>query len=301
MPEGETPSGDGADVTTTETETETDTTVSNEETPPKFAGKYETDDAALQGVNEARKKLGLGEVETLYGDGGLYADRAAAERGYKDLTTLLRTAGKPSEADGQGMTLGDEPTAEEAVSPEQILQKASLSMADLETQYAEHGKLTDEQYKAIQKARPGLSREIIDTMADGMIAKASLVRQEQARMKAEAAEIVGGEDALSEMLKNAKSFVPADEFDDLQARIRDPKRFKGAVRDLKEFHAAAVGSGKAKPLAGGGAPPAEGGAKDSTDFARLMRLASSGDQAAIRKIRNTPDAKVREWAASATF
>lgn len=281
----------------------TGTTVPKTDDPPakKFAGKYESEDAFAKGINEARKALGLDEVETVIGEGGLYSSPEAAERGYKDLTKLLRTT-KPPETD-PAMKLGEETETQpdDAASPEQILQKAGLNFADLEKQYTEDGKLSDEQYKAIQKARPGLSRELIDSMADGMMAKAQMVRAEQGRMRAEAADLVGGEDNLTELLKNARSFVPADEIEDVQQRLSDPKRFKGAIRDLKEFHAKAVGSDKAKPLAGGGGPGGQVGAKDSVEFSRLMALASQGDANAIRKIRNTPQSKIEEWSRTATL
>lgn len=299
--------------TVTETEetaeqTAEETAGGTEETPPKFAGKYDDDEAALKGTNELREKMGLDPVEKLYGEDGLYASRAAAERGYKEMTKLQRTA-RPSAEQAEPMKLGGEETeTDEPITPQQILERAELDFADLEKQYAEHGELTPEQYTAIRKSDPSLKnvstailKTLVDNAARGMIATAKEATQAQAAMRAEAAEIVGGEDVLEMLLKTAPSFVPKNEFEDLAERLKNPKWFRGAARDLKQFHADSVGAGKSKPIVGGGEPSGSGGAKNSAEYHRLVRAAAAGDEAARRKVDATPRATIQKWQSTATF
>lgn len=268
------------------------------ETPPepvkKFAGKYETQEAFAAGINEARKKLGLDEAE-VFGDKGLYASPESAERGYRELTTLMRKVA-PSKEPAEEMKLGEEPKPDEgAKTPEQIVEKAGLKWDEVQERFLKDGTLDDAEYKAIQKIRPGLSRELIDAMAQGMVAKAQVVNQARSQMRGEAATIVGGDDNLAALLAAAPSFVPADEKDAFNARLADPKHYKGALRDLMHMHAEAVGAGKAKPLASGTASAGPSVAKDASEWGRLLRAAANGDEDARRKIHNTPIATIEKW------
>lgn len=210
-----------------------------------------------------------------------------AENKIRELSEKVKSA--PAPDDGLSLSGGN---VDDSDIPE-IVTKAGLKQEDLEKQYAEHGELTPEQYAAFRKVNPGLGRKVVDAIARGMVAEGAIKTQTLQTIKAEAVKMVGGEQQWDVLRATAKTFVPADEIEDLETRLRSPKHYKGAIRDLLAHHSAAVEAGKTQPLIGGSAP--SGSSVTREEFGRLMARASRGDRAALNQIRAIPQATIDSW------
>lgn len=119
-------------------------------------------------------------------------------------------------------------------SPAAILEQAGLKQEDVVNAWKEHGSLTPEQYAALRN-RFGVNKAAVDQYLRGQQAEAELATREQASIRASAIEIVGGEAQLKSLLETARDFVPADEIDDINARLANPRSYKGALRDLLDY------------------------------------------------------------------
>lgn len=148
------------------------------------------------------------------------------------------------------------PPEDDGFDPADLIGKAGLDESTLYEQWKEKGDLTPAQFAAIQKADPSMTPSRVRAIAKGLVAEADLASQQQTAMKSEAAKIAGGAEQLDQLLSSASEFVPADEIEDLDQRLRSPKHFKGAMRDLVAFHRDAVGAGKTNPIAMGDPAPA---------------------------------------------
>jgi hypothetical protein len=245
-----------------------------------YAGKYKTPDELEKGYIELQKKIGQPKA----------LEAPAAEGDPLKIGTP--PAGLPEEIPD---------TADLGV----VLEKAGLKQDDVDKAFAETGKLTDEQYKAI-KAKYNLPRAAVDQFLEGQQAQAAVKVQAQQRIKTEAAAIVGSEAALTTLLSTAKEFIPPDEIDDINARLADPKRFKGALRDVMEFHRASVGAGKSAPLASG--QPARTGGGEAfvtpTEYQNAMKEAKKkfgdiskdpGFMARVAATQKTNPKMLRAW------
>ena len=273
-----------------------------------WAGKYETPEQLEQGIREARKSLGLDPMENkpVVGQGGIVADHTAAEQYYKDMQALISKNGAQSgtgqqnnqqtdpnqQQGGQQLSVnkpgegGDDDGNEPDV--DQILQSAGLDGNELAQQFAQNGELTSEQYEALRKQ--GYPRPAVDSYMRAAQAEAAQYEHQQQQIRQDAAQLVGGEQALDTLLQQAPNFVPTDEIDDINERLGDPKKYRGAIRDLKEYHQQALGAGNAQPLisgqgaGNGGAGPIQ----NRQDFVETHKKAQQGDQTAQQRIANTP-------------
>jgi hypothetical protein len=206
---------------------------------------------------------------------GKYKNPDELEKGYIELQKKIGQPKAPA-PDGDTLKLGDVAVDEipDTADVGAILERAGLKPEDVSKSFAETGKLSDEQYKAI-KAKLGLPRAAVDQFLEGQQAQITVRAQAQQRIKTEAAAIVGGEAELTNLLANAKSFVPADEIEDINARLGDPKRFKGALRDVLEYRKASVGAGKSAPLVSGESSRSTGGEVFKTQQEMLNAMAES--------------------------
>jgi len=235
---------------------------------------------------------------------GKYETVEAMERGYKELESKLGQA-KPAEAaapatpaaTGEPMTIpAPAVPADEAADLDVngILSKAGIHPRDVAEQWDANRRLTDNQYAALSKA--GHPKRLVDSYLEGQYAAHTLRKQEQGRMRGEAAALAGGEAELANLLGTAASFVPADELDDIRERLADPKRFKGAIRDVLHHHTAHVGAAGSGSLVQGGTAPSSAGAIETpSEFARLSIAAAKGDRSAMLRIAATPQSSINAW------
>lgn len=290
--------------------------MAEEVTPPegggdvqKFAGKYDSPEALEAGYREIRGKLGMGELPTdkpLFGSGGRYADVAALEASYKDLETALRARGTPTPPkDGDkppatppkgdlGITPASEAAPEDDIGIDEILQKSGLKAEDLVTAFTQKGELTTDQYKAIQKARPGLSKKIINTLIRGEMAAFEAIQQRAGAARAKAIESLGGEQQHDALRQWASENVPAAELKRLGQLVEaDPDFYPTMMDIVAHRYQAAVKAGNAKPLVTGDAP-ASGGSMPTTldEFTKLADKAAAGDRGAIALLKRIPESHI---------
>lgn len=272
-------------------------------TPPaestkKFAGKYDTPEALEQGFREIHKPLGLDEIpadQKLYGEGGMFTDITKLEQGYKSYAKLLdgRKAAPAPDAKPNTDPLQIKPSATETdaeIDVPTFLTKAGIDVAALETTFVEKGDLTPEQYAAIQKARPGMSKADIKLIADGMVAKSAMAAQAQAAIKTEAVKLAGGDQQLESLLAWAGTTLKGAELDDMNRRLGNPQLYKGAIQQLMSAHREAVGAGGSNSLITGGTANAPSVSTPEDIFA-LTKRAEAGDESAKRTLRSIPNSR----------
>ena len=272
-----------------------------------FAGKFKTPEALETGYREVRKtiaeKHGLDTIPdnaVLVGDKGLFKDHAALEAAYKKTERLVGVATEPpkNKAEtppkdaGLGIKPNEVPLEDEDVDLPATVSKAGLKMDELEKQFAEHGKLTDEQYAAIKKVRPGMSKRDINDVAEGLAAKGALRQRVVTELRGKIVEMVGGEQQL-ETLRNeevAKEYLTPAEIKDFNRRIEDPALALGAYSELNRRYAAHVqkGGNGGSPVAGDGIR-STGPIKSAAEFRELSRKSAMGDAAATARIMATPN------------
>ena len=283
----------------------------------KFAGKYETPSDLEAGYQEQRELIGLDRIEgELVGKDGRFASYEALEAAYTDEAKLRtrpkKTPKKESIKDKakldkpeEDLTL-DEPEDEDdggaaAAEDEEdwraIAIKAQLDPDVLSEQFVEYGALTDAQYTAIQKARPGFGRKVIDSIARGEVLAAKAQVEQVTAVRRTIADVLGCEfdDVQSQLTSMAKS-VPSEERPDMIKRLNDPARCERAAKEIASFHAEKHGS-SGDSLAGGGSQGGKGQtvAENPEQFALLSKRAQAGDSAAAKIIDATPQETIAEW------
>jgi hypothetical protein len=275
------PTGDNTPATTTE--------------PTKFAGKFNDADALATGINHLRSRIGAEPLAKVIGEDGTYKDASDAERAYKELERLAGSLRpKPDGKTVEPLKIGD-PVNEDA-DITQVISKAGLNQADLEKSWIDTGDLTAEQYEAIRKAKPSLSKGDIKLIAQGMAAQTVIKNQAVQTAINEAESVVGGKDQLQNLLSSAVNFVTDKaELEDFNRRLSDPKLAVGAVRDLAARHATEVGAGRSMPLVKGSAPAGPAVPKSAAEFHQIVKRASYGDAQARAVLMATPQSVIDGW------
>lgn len=272
------------------------------ETPPvKLAGKYETPDALAEGFRNIHKVVFDEEIPAdakILGEGGRFKDAAALETEYKRLEKVTgRLKPKKEAPKTEGVQIDDTPPTPdelESLKVPEILAKAELDTADIEEQFTKNGKLTDEQYAALRKVNPALSKSVVNHIAEGLIAKAALGREAQKQIKAEAVKFVGSESELGTLLEFGKTLAPA-RIKAINNMLADPATAIDALTVLKTEYANTA-AGKSKPLINGttvhaGTGPATGKA----EYKALLEAATRGDANARARVRATPVDRIMAW------
>lgn len=274
-----------------------------------FVGKYETQEAFEQGIREIAKTVDypLGDGP-LIGESGRFKSVSEATAAYKAFARMRTQRGeeKPAEAGGENqgdakpgdddkqaddvLAIGDIPADDMDV--EAVLQSAGLKNDDVVKQWLDHGKLTDDQYAKLQAALPGVSRKMIDGHMKVQQLALAHVHQTQANIKAEAAKIAGGEQQLQNLLAGARRFVPADEVDELNQMLANPRQYKMALKIIKQHHLAYVGADKSQTTidADGGSTPDAPLKRGSKEYYDAIKRAGRGDKAAQDKLRKLANA-----------
>lgn len=279
-----------------------------------FAGKYQSPDQLEQGYQSLREKLGLPKVEgQLYGKDGIFADVSKLEQGYKDMEALVgrQQPAQPQQQPGQqppGDTSKDgplsvkpgeqAPPADEGV--EAVLTKAGLDNDAVMQQFAQEGKLTDEQYAALQKANPLATRKIVDQVLGATATAAQAAQLQQQQIQQEATQLVGGQQQLQNLFGWAANNIPKEELGNpdnpepgtINQRLANPSLYKSAINELMARQRQAIGAGGSTGLAQGGTPAAATGvaAKTLEEFRQLSQQAMAGDaQAKARIMATDPD------------
>lgn len=222
---------------------------------------------------------------------GRFKSAEELEKSYVELEKKFSST-RPAKPDSMQIA---PPEVEDNADIPTLIEKAGLNTADLETHWTEHGKLSDEQYTAIRKVRPGLSKRDVDFIAEGLQAKGMLADIKMRDVNSQCEVVAGGAAQLKSLLAQAATFVEPAEQPAINKLLKDPATAKAAVRVLMQMHADSAGAGKSKPLIGGSSIPVGAGATSLDEYGQLMNAASRGDQAAQRRILATSPETLEAW------
>lgn len=240
-----------------------------------YAGKFKEADALYKGANELRKKLDMPEMT--------YADPDSAEREYTSLQKLMGKMGQAKQADK--LAIPDAKPVDDNMDVPDILQKASLDQSAIEKKWAEKGTLDPEDYEALRKVNPALSKNVVNRIAEGLAAKAALTSVAKERLIGEAATIVGGQEQLDALLTSAREFVPETEIEAFNKRLDDPKQMLSAVRELAFLQSQRTQT--RQTVIQGGTARSTAGAANVDEARAIARELMSGNFSRAEKLQRT--------------
>lgn len=258
--------------------TTTQTPPANE--TPLLAGKYKTADDLYKGINELRKSMELPESK--------YDDASVAEAEYKSLQKLH---GKVGQAKGQTtkLSVGDPTTIPEDFDIKSAAAKTGLSEEEVYKHYVEHGDLSDEQFAAIRREYPWMSRKMAGKFIEGEAAKRQVSAIAKEKSVGEALAEVGGDEGWNELKAWASENIPKGELDNFNTRLDNPSTVKSAVRELAFLRSQA--GGQATPQK---SPGVVNGMRNSNTGVTVQqarewaRAAARGDLDAATKFSRVP-------------
>lgn len=290
--------------------------------------RYKTPEDREKGHRELAKHVGtpMDDGRPYIGPGGYYRTEAEAKQGFDALNKVrgrLRPASelqqpeggeqpagetKP-EGDGKpatpapegtkplavGKQAGGAPPAGEDEGVDEIMTRAGLKAEEVIETFRKDGKLSDEQFKAISKAQPGISRKLANEMAELRIAKAERDDMARALIWNQAAEMVGGMDKLRALQVEVDTYVPADELPDINRRLSDPKLWRGAMTQILAYRSAhlnaAPQNGRAAAPTGTGPVASPGGGEDRPFSSRSEMATAMNDERYAPQIHGKPNPK----------
>lgn len=159
-------------------------------------------------------------------------------KGYKELESRLG-APKPAETPAP-------PPLPQTV--EEVLNLAGLKDSEVATQYLAKGELTAEQYAAFAKV--GRGRGEVDAFLAGQKAMREAQELQQQQILNESAKYVGGDQQLQTLLQFAGT-LPKARIDDLNARLADKNKYKGALAEILTEYKQTTGTANAAPVISG--------------------------------------------------
>ncbi len=254
------------------------------EETPLLAGKFKDEASLAQGIREGLKvtmKVPLPESVKIIGDGGIYASVDDAVSGYKEIESKIGkltapTPPTPPKGDDKPLSLAPPPPPPDVEydDPADAAKAAGLNMADLESQWAKDGKLTDEQYAKLKSVK--ITKAAANAWASGIAAQ----RQASATSYSAVVTSLGGKEAIEQLIASVKDKIPASQVDTLDAMLKDPKTLPVAVQALKSY----AGSGNGGMLTGSGMSSAAK-PKNADEQNRIIARALAGDPAAMELAR----------------
>lgn len=259
-------------------------------TPPSapLAGKY-ADQAALEkGIREAWTKVGLpglpAEGSPLIGQGAMFGSVDDAVAGYKKIERLIAPSANqptpPATPPAPALPQIGEPASatDEDMTTVGLIQKAGLNGNDVMAQFGKDGKLTDEQYAAIRKAHPGVSKAMLNEHL-------ALLHRDFSRtiaeVKSKASEMAGGEQKFQTLLAWAGSQYKGEELANMNRMLADPTTTVAAVKIMLHDYATSGGTTQTKPIIAGAPGAPTGKPANAAEMAALMARVQSGDPSAI--------------------
>ena len=165
--------------------------------------------------------------------------------------------GKPAGEPAAGIALPEAPEIDDDAGLEAIVEAAGLDAEEVGRTFAEQGDLSEPQYGALKKTYPGLTRGAIRQTLDAINKN---VINEQAAIRAMAAQKVGGEKQLENLLAWAKENLTEEEKQDWREDTATRSNAEKSLIWLIEKHKTAVGAGNAQPLIEGEITTASEGA-----------------------------------------
>jgi len=253
-----------------------------------IAGKFKDDAALEQGIREGMKAttgVELPPTVKVIGEGGLYADQAAAVAGYKGLETAigkLRAPAKqepPKSTETGPITIGPKPVAPgtEIEDPAEAVRAAGLDWTDIEKSVRENGKPTDEQYAKLKSV--GWNK----TSVNAYIAGESSRREATGLAYEAALTAAGGRDKVKALVAEAERHIPAHELPNYAKMLESPATLSIAVKAMQ----AVVAGTKGSDFVTGTGSGAGSSVSTLSEYQAAIRRAASGDKAAIELVNST--------------
>lgn len=233
----------------------------------KYAGKYESPDALLKGIGEARKTLGL--------DGDLkfttIEDAEAVYRDYDKMIATRKTAAKPEakpETGDLSITPKADATTDDDIDMDGVLQKVGLKGDDLAAEYIKNGKLSDDNYAKLKQA--GYPKKVVNAMIESQV---TIFKTQVDQANAKAIEVAGGEKQHQVLREWAAANMPAEWLNSYAEKIKkNPSVYVEMMEVVAAKHARAVGSAGSNTIINSTVSGGDGGAAPFAT-AREMRAA----------------------------
>lgn len=246
-----------------------------------IADKYKTADDFAKGYRElSRAVLGVPLPETvpIVGEGGMFADLAAAAAGYKDLQGKFTKIRQPEPQ----LKIPTPPAAPPAPpasfdDPESAIAAAGLDRNELVKSWVEKGSFSPEQYEALSKVGVGKAAAHAFARAEQMAAENRQLRVAQEIERAAA--MVGGRDKVDALLKEAGSFVPKDRVPVLNEMLS-----RGEVVEAVLAIQGYAGRANRSDFAVGGGSPGPAAPKTIAEENELLAKAVRGDTSAMARL-----------------
>lgn len=201
---------------------------------------------------------------------GKFKTPADLEAGYKALEQKLGAPKVPPSTE-PASTLKIEGAAPAATTPAEIVTRAGLDPAAIGAEFKANGKLSDEQYAALNGQ--GYTKPIVDAFLRGELAQAGQAEAAQQALRTEALAIVGGEESFSHLAEWAKVNCKQGEIDAFNKLVdgkeSTPETVRMGMQWLADRHAAATGTRAGSPNTLG-APPQLSAFDNRVDMARAM-------------------------------
>lgn len=223
---------------------------------------------------------------------GKYTSVEDLEKGYVELEKKLGQAKPSPSGKSAGIAPIEAPKADDDFDTSTLIDRAGLDPEEVVQSWKDNGgKLTDEQYAALRKVNPALGRKMVNDYMRVMADNAELQQIRVDRAVTEAESVAGGKTQLETLRQWYAANGDASQRDRLNGMLKgNPSFYPDYVRIIAQAHAAAVQSGGARPLIGGGSTAAQGGIPATAkEFSELTSAAARGDAGAIARLKNMPE------------
>jgi len=253
---------------------------------PKIAGKYENTEAFHKGfreLNAKTKMLDIKDDEPLVGENGIFTNDAAAERFYKSMESRLGSK-RPKEEPAAPLEIKPENEIPDDADINGILSKAGIDINEIRDE-----KLTDEQYAKL-KAQ-GYPKKVVDQYINDRRTAHAIIQE---KIRTDAVSTAGGEEKLNTLMDFAKT-LPKEQIDSLNARLADPKLYKGALLEIQGAYTQQIGAGNSTSLISGSPSTGTAPIKTAAEYKEVMNKYLAGDKSAEVRIRATPIETIQSW------
>jgi len=172
--------------------------------------KGNSDDADHQ--QDDQQQAAEGEGQKKYA--GKFDTPEDMEKAY---LSLQQKIGSQQTADGEGEGQAADAQAQ---GTDAILARAELTTQDITEQYTQFGRLTDQQYKALQE-KAGIDRATVDGYLAGQAAQLQVQQYQSQELRDHALQLAGGEESYQQMSQWAKANLSEGELNRFNQMVDD--------------------------------------------------------------------------------
>lgn len=171
-----------------------------------------------------------------------------------------------------------------------LLEQAGVSNDSVIQNWISDGALTDEQYAGFEKI--GISKDVVNQFLKGQVAIARNGEYATEQIQARAHEMAGGPDQFESLMNWASQNYDENQQAALNARLEDPTKYEGAIKEMLWDYKMEGGKSFTQPLVQGQAAPNTSSGFDNVgEFINAMaevRNQGYADENFKRRLANTP-------------